>query len=163
MRRELNLNVERILPYNIKKALFLAKILNDCGRDMAQKYGLHHWDNSMIKSCLIVGIGLLKNRVYLVSEGKNPVATFQVKKTDNALFFEKLAVSPEVSGKGYGSYCMRLIEKMATKLGCERVQMEVYDQSRHAIEFYQKRGYLQVGKTGTRKYTDLVMEKIVGN
>lgn len=163
MNRELKLNVKRILPCNIKKALILARILNDCGKDMAQKYGLHHWDNSMIKSCLIVGIGLLRNQVYLVSKDKNPVATFQLKKIGDALFFEKLAVSPEVSGKGYGSYCMRLIEKMAKKLGCERVQMEVYDQSRHAIEFYQKKGYLQVGKTGTRKYTDLVMEKIVGS
>lgn len=52
---------------------------------------------------------------------------------------------------------------MAKKLDCEKIQMEVYDQSRYAIEFYQKKGYVQVGTTDTRKYTDLIMEKIVGS
>lgn len=163
MNRMSDLKAGRIFPWNIKKSLLLAKILNQCGKDMAQKYNLHHWDNSMVKSCVIVGLCFLKNHVYLVLEGKNPVATFQIKKKDRALFFEKLAVNPEVSGRGYGSYCMRRIEKMAKKLDCEKIQMEVYDQSRYAIEFYQKKGYVQVGTTDTRKYTDLIMEKIVGS
>lgn len=163
MSRTFNLKIERIFPWNIKKSLLSARILNQCGKDMAQKYDLHHWDNSMIKSCVIMGLCLLKNHVYIVLEGKNPVATFQIKKGGSTLFFEKLAVNPEVSGRGFGSYCMRQIEKMAKKLDCEKIQMEVYSQSRHAIEFYQKKGYKQVGKTDTRKYTDLIMEKIVGS
>lgn len=163
MNRISELKVKRIFPWDIKKSLLSAKILNKCGKDMAQKYNLHHWDNSMVKSCVIVELCLLKNQVYLVLEGKNPVATFQIKKKGRVLFFEKLAVSPKASGRGYGSYCVRRIEKMAKKLDCEKVQMEVYSLSRHAIEFYQKKGYKQVGKTDTRKYMDLVMEKIVGS
>lgn len=80
MNRMSDLKAGRIFPWNIKKSLLLAKILNQCGKDMAQKYNLHHWDNSMVKSCVIVGLCFLKNHVYLVLEGKNPVATFQIKK-----------------------------------------------------------------------------------
>lgn len=54
MSRISNLKIERIFPWNVKKSLLSARILNQCGKDMAQKYGLHHWDNFMIKSCVIV-------------------------------------------------------------------------------------------------------------
>lgn len=157
-----DLNIKRVHIYEVKQALAVAKILNCCGKDMVNKYGLHHWDNPMIKSCVIVLLCLLKNQTYLVLNGKNPVATFQLKKLEDALFFEKLAVVPEAANKGYGSYCMKLIEKRAKKLDFEKVRMEVYNQSKHAIEFYIHKGYSQVGEAGTLKYTDLVMEKTVG-
>lgn len=156
-----DLEIKRIQLYEVDKALGAAQILNRCGKDMAEKYGLHHWDNPMIKSCAIVGLCLLKNQVYLILDGKNPVATFQIKKMEDVLFFEKLAVIPEESGKGYGSRCMKLIEGKAYKLGCSKVRLEVYDKSKHAIDFYLTKGYIQVGKTGTRKYTDLIMEKTI--
>lgn len=156
------LNIIRVHLYQMKKAFTVAKILNRCGKDMSNKYGLHHWDNPMIKSCVIVFLCLLKNQIYLVLDAGTSVATFQIKVLDDVLFFEKLAVAPNVSGKGYGSYCMKLIEKRAIKLGLKKVRMEVYDQSEHAIDFYKHKGYSQVGETGTLKYTDLVMEKAVG-
>lgn len=157
-----DLNIERVHMYEVKQALTVAKILNQCGKDMANKYGLHHWDNTMIKSGMIVFFCLLKNRIYLVMEDKKPVATFQIKMLEDALFFEKLAVVPQTAGKGYGSYCMKLIEERAKKCGYGKVRMEVYDQSKHAIEFYMHRGYSKVGKTGTLKYTNLIMEKTLG-
>ena len=156
------LKIIRVHLHQMKKAFTVAKILNRCGKDMSNKYGLHHWDNPMIKSCVIVFLCLLKNQIYLVLDAGTPVATFQIKELNDALFFEKLAVVPNVSGKGYGSYCMKLIEKRAIKVGLKKVRMEVYDQSEHAIEFYKHKGYSQVGETGTLKYTDLVMEKVVG-
>lgn len=155
-------NVKRVHIYDIKNIFTVANILNRCGKDMADKYGLHHWDNPMMKSYIIVVLCLLKNHIYLVYDEQKAIATFQLRKLDEILFFEKLAVSPEVSGKGYGSCCMKLIESKAVKLGCKKIQMEVYDQSEHAINFYLNKGYSKVGETGTLKYTDLVMEKTVG-
>lgn len=155
------LKLKRVPIYELKNLLYVARILNLCGKDMAKKYNLHHWDNPMIKSCIIVLLCMLKNQIYLVLDNKNPVATFQVKKLDDALFFEKLAVIPEASGKGYGSYCMKLIEKQAKQIGFHKMRMEVYDKSKHAIEFYEHKGYSKVGETGTLKYIDLIMEKIV--
>lgn len=159
MNEELNLKKVRI--FEIKDLRIVARILNRCGKDMAKKYGLHHWDNSMLKSYIIVFLCILKNYVYLLLDGNRPVATFQVKKLEDALFFEKLAVIPEFAGKGYGSYCMKLIEKKAKKIGCKKVCMEVYNKSNHAIKFYEHNGYLKVGETGTLKYTDLIMEKLI--
>lgn len=155
------LKLKRVHIYELNNLLAVARILNRCGKNMSKKYDLHHWDNPMIKSCIIVLLCMLKNQIYLVRDGKKAVATFQIKKLDDALFFEKLAVIPETSGKGYGSYCMKLIEKQAKKLGYHKVCMEVYDQSKHAIEFYEHKGYSKVGETGTLKYTDLIMEKTV--
>lgn len=157
------LKTKRVFLYEVKKILNIAEILHSCGQDMAKRYGLHHWDNSMIKTYIILVFCLLKNQVYLVLDDNNLVATFQIKKMDDVLFFEKLAVIPMESGKGYGSYCMELIETKARELDCKKVRMEVYDQSQHAIEFYVAKGYMQVGEANTLKYTDIVMEKIVEN
>lgn len=145
--------------YSIKNIIATASILNRCGKDMAQNYNLHHWDNSMMKSLVITFLGLLKNKVYIVKKGNNAVATFQTKLKKDTLFFEKLAVDPSVSGSGIGSYCMDCIEAMAKQYGKQRVKMEVYDKSQHAIDFYTHKGYRQAGKTSTLKYTDIIMEK----
>lgn len=145
--------------YQIKHIFDVATILNQCGKDMVDKYDLHHWDNPMLKSVLIVCMRLLKNKVFLVMEEKSPVATFQIRKEKDSLFFEKLAVSPTASEKGYGTYCMNLMEKKAKSLGLKKMKMEVYDQSTHAINFYLHKGYVQVGTTGTLKYCDIIMEK----
>ena len=93
------ITVQKLHKYELNHFLSVAKILNRCGKDMAEKYGLHHWDNSMIKSCIIVLLCAMKNKIYLVLDGKKTVATFQTKKIGGVLFFEKLAVIPEVSGK----------------------------------------------------------------
>lgn len=156
------MKIKRVHIYEVKKALTVAQILYRCGKDMANRYSLHHWDNPMIKSCVIVFLCLLKNQIYLVMDSGNAIATFQLKKLEDTLFFEKLAVIPEEAGKGYGSYCMKLIEAKAKKMGCGKVRMEVYDKSKHAIAFYMCKGYSQVGEIDTIKYTDLIMEKIVG-
>ncbi len=134
-------------------------ILYDCGKNMAEKYDLHHWDNSHFKNLIIVFLCELKNSVYLVFEDKRPVATFQTMVVDDIYHFEKLAVSPKVSRKGIGSYCMSTIEKMAKNIGCRRVVMEVYSLSKHAIEFYSNKGYVISGETKTLKYSEIKMEK----
>lgn len=159
MDRERNIQVKQVHFYQIKHILGVATILNQCGKDMADKYDLHHWDNPMFKSVLIVCMRLLENKVFLVVEGKCPVATFQIREEKDALFFEKLAVSPAASGKGYGTYCINLMEKKAKKLGLRKMKMEVYEKSTHAINFYLHKGYEQVGTTGTLKYCDIIMEK----
>ena len=102
---------------------------------------------------------ILKNEVYVVSDDEKDLATFQVKVMEDALYFEKLGVRPTASGVGYGSYCMKCIEKLAEKKSLKRVKMEVYDKSNHAIQFYEKRGYRKAGTDGTLKYTELIMEK----
>ncbi len=151
--------LKKVGKLDIRKLFSVADILNACGKDMAVKYDLHHWDNSYFKSLAIVGICDLKNDIYLLFDEKKPVATFMTRIIKDALHFEKLGTLPSESNRGIGTLCMEKIEGIAKKLGCKKVIMEVYEPSRHAIEFYEHRGYKVWGKTETLKYTEIKMEK----
>lgn len=150
---------QRVYIWNIPGLLKVLKILDRCGKDMAKKYNLHHWDNSFLKNVVIVGLCALKNKIWLVCEDEQAVATFQTKKTDSGFHLQKLGTNPEFAGKGVGSFCMQTIEQMACDEGCDRVYFEVYAASEHALRFYENRGYTCVGQTSTLKYTELRMEK----
>lgn len=76
----------------------MSDILYECGKDMADKYDLHHWDNSHIKNWLIIALCALRNNIYLVYSGEIPIATFQTRKVEQSLLFQKLATTPELAG-----------------------------------------------------------------
>ena len=148
--------------YNFFKFLYLfyiANILYSCGKDMAEKYGLHHWDNSYLKTLMIVIYYSFKNSILLVFSDNKPVATFQIKQKNKKLHFEKLATLPNASKSGIGSFCLSYIESLAKKLACSHVNMEVYASAEHAILFYKNRNYSVVGKRQSLKYPLIVMEK----
>lgn len=153
--------VRKISILNLLGQFKVNNILFDCGKDMAMKYNLHHWENSHFKNFIIVMLCELKNTVYLVEDKGHPIATFQIKILDKTIHFEKLACSPQYAGKGIGSYCIGYIEELAVKTKCNKVCMEVYSPSQHALDFYIHRGYKICGKTETRKYSELKMEKIL--
>lgn len=139
----------------------VTNILHACGKDMAKKYDIHHWDNLWAKTFLIVLLCLIKNKVYVVKD-KKIVATYQTKKTECGLYFEKLAVKPEESGKGIGSFCLKQIEDEAQISGCVKVQADVYSKSQHAIQFYKRHGYARTGENKTLKYEVVCLEKVLG-
>lgn len=152
-------SVRKLKKYDIRSLAKVSDILYKCGKDMAKKQDLHHWDNGHIKNWAIVALCALKNDIYLVYSEKTAVATFQLRKTENAMLFQKLATSPAFAGKGTGSFCLSRIEEIAQRENCGQVVCEVYDQSNHAIDFYAHRGYRVYGTTLTRKYTELKMRK----
>ena len=145
--------------YDILKLADAASILHACGKDMAERYDLHHWDNPYLKSFAIVCLGVLKNEVYLLYKDDTPAATFQIKARDGVLHFEKLGTHPAEAGKGLGSLCMKQIERIAAERGCRKVAMDVYEPSRHAVSFYEHKGYRTAGAVNTLKYRELKMEK----
>ena len=152
-------SIIRLNLWNILKLNKAVSILHKCGKDMAKRYDLHHWDNSYLKNWLIIIICALKNKIYLVTDGKSYVATFQTKKRKEMLCFQKLATDPSFSGKGVGSFCLSQIELMAAESGCTEVVCDVYDKSAHAIQFYENRGYHVYGTCETIKYKELKMKK----
>ena len=134
-------------------------ILHRCGKDMAHKYGLQHWNNSWLKDWVIVLRCALKNEIYLVYSKETPIATFQIKKTEDCLSFQKLATDPAFSGQGVGSFCLEQIERMAADRNCRWITCEVYEKSCHAKDFYGHRNYHVYGTAETLKYTELKMRK----
>ena len=139
----------------------VTNILHACGKDMAKKYDVHHWNNPWIKTLLITLLCLIKNNVYVVND-KKIVATYQTRKTEDGLYFEKLAVKPSESGKGIGSFCLKQIENEGRNIGCVKVRAEVYSKSQHAVQFYQKHGYRRTGENKTLKYEVVCLEKVLG-
>ena len=148
--------------FSVSRLFAIAGILFRCGKDMAEKHGLQHWNNSRIKCAVIVLMSVLRNKVYLVcnSEGK-PVATFQTNQSGDSMRFCKLATDPEYAGNGVGSFCLEEIELYAKNSGCKKVCCEVYDKSAHAAEFYKHRNYVECGEVKTLKYTEIKMEKVL--
>ncbi len=151
--------LKKIGKLDVKNLNKVAHILNACGKDMANKYNLHHWDNVYVKTLVIVGLCNLKNNVYILFNDNKAVATFMTKQSGDALHFEKLGTLPSESGKGIGSFCMNKIEEIAKGTNCKKVVMEVYEPSQHAISFYKHKGYEVIGMTDTLKYKELIMEK----
>lgn len=151
--------VGKVKRYNILALKKVSSILYECGKDMVKKYGLHHWDNSHIKTWLIVVLCALKNDIYLVYISQKPIATFQINKTKNTLKFQKLATLPAFEGQGIGSFCIQEIERLAREAGCSEVICDVYDKSEHAKSFYEHRGYSTYGSAETLKYRELKLRK----
>ena len=137
----------------------VAQILQKCGKDMAHKSDLHHWDNFYLKTLAIVFYCSLKNDIYLVLNDSKPVATFQTRKIGSSVLFQKLATLPDCSGKGVGTFCLSEIEKIAKNSSSNKIICEVYDKSENAISFYLKRGFKVCGEKETLKYKELKMEK----
>lgn len=155
-------SVSKVKIWNVPDLLKVSDILYECGKYMAEKYNLHHWDNSHIKNWIIIILCALKNNIYLVyNDNKVPVATFQTRKTDQSYLFQKLATSPKFAGGGIGTFCLNEIERQAKNEGCYELICEVYDKSEHAMDFYKNRGYIVYGTSGTLKYTEYKLKKSI--
>lgn len=154
-------SIRKLNKCNISGLNKVSGILYACGRNMANEFNLHHWDNSRIKNCIIVALCNLKNDIYLVYCNEKPVATFQTRKIKKVFLFQKLATYPQFAGGGVGSACLAEIERLAKESACAEVICEVYDKSMYAINFYLHRGYTICGTTDTLKYRELKMRKVI--
>ena len=152
-------SVCKVKIWNVARLLKVSDILYQCGKDMAVKYWLHHWDNTHIKNWIIVVICALKNHIYLVYYDKIPVATFQTRKVNQSYLFQKLATVPQFSKQGVGTFCLSEIERLAKSENCKEVVCDVYDKSQHAKTFYERKGYVVYGETDTLKYKELKLRK----
>ena len=46
-------SIHKLKKYNLTELKKVSDILYECGKDMAKKYDLHHWDNSRIKNHIL--------------------------------------------------------------------------------------------------------------
>ncbi len=151
--------IKKIIKTDLKSLINIAIILNACGKNMAREFNLHHWDNSLIKSFLIVLYRSIDNKTYLLYDSEKPIATFMLRIQNNNLHFEKLAVLPNESRRGVGSFCLKKIEEIAIKHNCKKISLEVYEHSKHAIDFYLHKGFAITKKKESLKYNEFSMEK----
>lgn len=152
-------SIHKLKKYDIVELHKVSDILYKCGKDMALKYDLHHWDNSRLKNVAVMILCAMKNEIYLVYDDRTPVATFQTQVKGKSLLFQKLATNPEFAGGGIGTFCMDELEKIGREKNCKEIICEVYDKSEHALNFYKRRGYSVYGTTETIKYNELKLRK----
>jgi GNAT superfamily N-acetyltransferase len=98
-----------------------------------------------------------KGECYLLTEGSRIIGTITLvppttsygdcewyERSDVAVLTQ-FAVSPEYQRRGLGSELMRFGETRAAELGALEVAVDTAEGAQHLIEFYQKRGYREVG------------------
>ena len=132
---------KKLCRMNFPAFFRVARILKACGDDMYEKYGLVHWKHSFCKTLRITYSTARNHTVYGIFDGKSMLATFGVAPQEEALYFSKFAVIPHAAGKGLGSFCLDELARIAREEGKTALRCDVYDKSRHAYDFYVKRGF----------------------
>lgn len=70
----------------------------------------------------------------------------------------------EHQGAGLGRRLLDTAEQIALRMGCKAAWIGVWEKNLHAIGFYQRMGYTEVGRhsfhTGDEVQSDLIMKKI---
>lgn len=67
--------------------------------------------------------------------------------TDRVLSVHRLAVSPQMQGKGIASKMMDYAETSARALNFDVIRLDAFSKNKLALDFYQKRNYYICGKT----------------
>jgi biotin carboxylase/N-acetylglutamate synthase-like GNAT family acetyltransferase len=152
------------LEYNIlmggDKIKIVFQILSACGHDMYNNRGLEHWlpdypieaIEKDVKDKFVI-------LVYDTLSGEY-ISTFQMYlESDDSLYIRKVATLPEWQGRGIGKKNMLFVNDFARKLHCKKVCLDVYDKSQESIDFYLHNGFKVTGKTKTRRFEVLLMER----
>lgn len=135
------------------------KILSRCGLHMARQF-LFHWlkpySKASIKNdCETITVVLVRDKNTGIF-----TSTFQMHLDDRGnLYVRKIATSPEFEGRGIGKRNMQYMESFAKAKGCRKVCLDVYKKSKCAINFYKKAGFVTVGETKARFFSEYTMEK----
>ncbi len=78
-----------------------------------------------------------------------------------AMYVFRLAVLPELQGKGIGSWCMRRIEGIATEARCVAVRLDAFHEYKDLLRFYEKLGYERKGTIWWHDLGAVCFEKVL--
>ena len=85
-----------------------------------------------------------ENTLYLlIYDGDKPCATGRIAKTDKGFKIGRIAVVKSQRGRGTGRILVDALCKKAYELGAEKLYV---DAQLHAVEFYQKLGFIPTGE-----------------
>jgi GNAT superfamily N-acetyltransferase len=167
---EYNINSNMIRPALVNDVDDIYSILSLCANDMLLNYDLDHWIPVYPKENILDDI--TNKKVFVVENDAKLIACFTLSFINPSLwsnfdsvksiYLSKLAVVPNISGKGIGKYCMKFIESFATRNNVNRIRFDVYDKSDKTISFYLKLGYKIVGNAKTNRFGVVLMEKLIG-
>lgn len=136
------LTAKRVRLYNIGAIIACTTILYQTGKDMAKRYGLHHWDRPWLITLAAFVLGVIKHPAFaFLNAEKKIVATLQMRIEGDILWTIKLGVLASEKGNAIGGVCMQYCEDEGKKNGCTTAQGIVYAKAEHSLAFHRKRGY----------------------
>jgi GNAT superfamily N-acetyltransferase len=172
----MHLHTNKVGPDEVES---LHEILRLCGLDMQARFGLAHWIPAYPLE--LMRRDAEQKSVYAVLDGERTGATFTVGTQPpfyydpvlselpnaKAMYLNRLAVLPEMQGRGIGTWCMQIIERLAVENACSVLRFDAYDKHLKLLDFYRGLGYQERGSrtfnTPRRGETGAVFfEKMLG-
>ncbi len=130
-----------------------------CAAAMAGK-GIFQW-NEHYPSLERLRKDLEQEELFLIEENKKirgiivlteimddeyiPVQWLSDKKSKN-LYIHRLAVHPDLWGKGYGQQLIDFAENLAKEYHFDSIRLDTFSQNKRNQRFYESRGYQRLGK-----------------
>jgi len=134
----------------------LHAILVACGRDLATRFGQHHWDPAYAIDKLRVDAAT--REVHGVFDDGRLIGTFTVgpeplpdyprsywSPVEPALYLNRLAIHPSLQGHGLGRAAMALVEDLARAQGARAVRLDAVAAHAPLCAFYRALGYRACG------------------
>ena len=66
-------------------------------------------------------------------------------KNANNIYIHRLAIHPELQGKGYAQHLMDFAEQLAIEDNSSSIRLDTFSQNKRNQKFYELRGYKQLG------------------
>jgi ribosomal protein S18 acetylase RimI-like enzyme len=113
--------------------------------------------------------------VYIVSDGRSDVATFNLGVTARrpyspepwldpgapALYLSRLAVDPALQGGGIGGWCLEQVERLARERGARAVRCDVLTANARLCRLYERWGYEPRGERSHGGWDFTCYERVI--
>ena len=87
------------------------------------------------------------SQIELVFEEKLLLGCVYLRRDGHALYFGMLTVRPHLQNKGVGKILLSHVESLAKTWGLSVIRMDVIQQRKELIAFYERRGFRWTGQT----------------
>ena len=139
----------------------ISALRNAAARALTVRYGRGHWSGETTERGVVFSMKYAQ--VWIAQRGKSIVGTFRLatKKPwaiDRAyfapsirpLYLTDMAVTPTLQGRGVGRRCLVQAVEATRDWAGDAIRLDAYDAEAGAGEFYEKCGFMQVGRVSYR-------------
>lgn len=150
----LSLNaVRRAAPAEASR---VSQLLQACGKDIQNRLGLNNW--AVPYPLELVQAQAEAGFVWVLEEEGQFLGTFTLDFTlpdeyqpdwftephAPAAYLHRLAVAPDIQGRGLGGYALREVERVAREAGAHWLRFDAYSRNAGIQTFYRKQGFARL-------------------
>lgn len=142
---------------NLEDIETIMNLTKDCGKAMIAN-DIYQW-NEYYPNSFAFKNDVVRNELYVLElnndvKGTIVISTFMdeeyipikwLTKNKNNLYIHRLAVHPELQGKGYAQQLMDFAEQFAIENNYTSIRLDTFSQNKRNQKFYELRGYKRLG------------------